>query len=290
MTALAEARVRIVAESVRMPEDRVAAMRDYVLLRHEGLTENDALGKMLLTWADTVDWCRRDKWEACFRAVEGSRLLASDALRADLRIKDVMLRKMQVEDIVNRLYEKATLPGEGAASAAAQYMRYARQLDETLDRLESEVSKSAQRFSELSALPVWRNHRADVLAGLHESYHGKGAQYDLLCTRLASVTVMIDQLEDSPTSIDPSQYEKLVTAQTHLINQLQKFTEATKSETIRSEVQEAIVRMMVIVEHHVAPTYPQLWNTITQDVIQRAGGGEIVEHAAPVARRSPRSG
>ena len=130
----------------------------------------------------------------------------------------------------------------------------------------SELAEQVRRTSlELRSSQKWDHERAQVLRELHEQFEG-GPHYDLLCDRVASLSVRLKQMEQSGRDYSAQEHSALNNQMLAYINQLQKYTEAMKSESISREAQTVAEQILQLVEKHCATTYPELWLSIMRDV------------------------
>jgi hypothetical protein len=106
-----------------------------------------------------------------------------------------------------------------------------------------------------------------TLAELKEQFDG-GPQYDLLCERAAALTARLRRMEDSAREFPAADHARLNQQLLSYINQLQKYTEAMKSETLSREAQGVAEQILMIVEKSLATTYPELWHSVMRDVRQ----------------------
>src|SRR5215472_11493704 len=130
----------------------------------------------------------------------------------------------------------------------------------------SELAETVRRSSlELHASARWSAEREAILADLHEQFEG-GPHYDLLTDRVASLSIRLRQMESSGRDYSAQEHATLNTQLLGYINQLQKYTEAMKSESISREAQTVAEQILQLVEKHCAVTYPELWLGIMRDV------------------------
>jgi len=111
----------------------------------------------------------------------------------------------------------------------------------------------------------WGREREQILADLHEQFEG-GPHYDLLAQRVAALAVRLRQMEASGRDYSAQEHSVLNAQMLGYINQLQKYTEAMKSESISREAQTVAEEILQLVEKHCAVTYPELWLGIMKDV------------------------
>lgn len=111
----------------------------------------------------------------------------------------------------------------------------------------------------------WDHAHAELMASLKEQFEG-GPHYDLLCERVAGLHVRLKRMEASGRDVPASEHAQVNAQLLGYINQLQKYTEAMKSESISREAQTVAEEILQLVEKHCAVTYPELWLTIMRDV------------------------
>lgn len=105
-----------------------------------------------------------------------------------------------------------------------------------------------------------------LLKSLQEQFTGGGPHYELLCERVAGLHMRLQHMEASGRDFSPQEHATLNTQLLSYINQLQKYTEAMKSETISKETQEAVEEVLRIVERHLGTTYLEVWHAVVKDV------------------------
>ena len=111
----------------------------------------------------------------------------------------------------------------------------------------------------------WDKLHEDTLGELKEAFEG-GPHYDLLCERVAGLHVRLKRMEASGRDVPASEHAQINAQLLGYINQLQKYTEAMKSESISREAQTVAEEILSLVEKHCAVTYPELWLQIMRDV------------------------
>lgn len=122
------------------------------------------------------------------------------------------------------------------------------------------------RRRQLESLQLFRNEYQQTYDALIEAYGDLGPQYRLIVERAASIDARIKVLDQSQRNISTDEVAELTKLHLSLMNQLQRYTEATKTESLTRQTQETIQQLMIIVEHRVAPTNPALWREIVHDV------------------------
>lgn len=134
----------------------------------------------------------------------------------------------------------------------------AHDLSENLRRTSLELPMQSQFEREYTAL----------LDELKEQFEG-GPHYDLLCERVARLHVRLKQMESSGRAYTPSEHAQLNNQLLSFVGQLQKYTEAMKSESISREAQAVAEQILAVVEKRLSTSHPELWLDIMKDV--RAG-------------------
>lgn len=132
-----------------------------------------------------------------------------------------------------------------------------------------EISQQAHDLSEaVRKSKLEGSPRADpaLVTSLKEQFQGGGPHYDLLCERVAGLHSRLKFMEASGRDFSPQEHATLNTQLLSYVNQLQKYTEAMKSETISKETQEAVEEVLRIVERHLGTTYLEVWHAVVVDV------------------------
>lgn len=137
------------------------------------------------------------------------------------------------------------------ATALGRYQ----QAEDALNRHLYEATTTAQHKARV----------ADIFGRLLEEYGELGPQYAILARRLAEITAKIEAMNESGR-IAPEEEARLYNLVTSITNQLQKHTEATRSESVSKEAQEMVRAVLKIVEGVVATENPQLWSRALQTV------------------------
>ncbi len=245
----------------------------------------------------------REQWELAFRASRSSSMLLSDPLRADLELEGLLRRKAEIVQQMETAHDLATMPTprfpepswskyvQDASESLQRGMREYRKLALDLDHVNELIHEQQQRMARDHAVNSsrvdWRERHALIRDELIQTYKGRGAQYDLLIDELSRHKLAIEQMRAAPVPLDMAEYNKLAITILGHVNQLQKFTEASKTESIRTEVNEAIEGTLKVVESYIAPSYPNLWLEIVTEVVRRMGGQVIEQDGGYVAVPPP---
>lgn len=130
----------------------------------------------------------------------------------------------------------------------------ANQLAESLRRKKLEIPEGAAAQEE----------HARVYQELVQQFDG-GPHYRLLCQRVAALQVRLRQMETSGRSYSSAEHSHLNGQLLSYVNQLQKYTEALKTESISKESQAVAEAILGLVERHLA-AQPDLYLAIMRDV------------------------
>lgn len=128
--------------------------------------------------------------------------------------------------------------------------------------LADDVRKAAL---EMPAAADWDRLHAQTLQDLTAQFDG-GPHYQLLCERVAGLHVRAKRMEASGRDVPASEHAQINAQLLGYINQLQKYTEAMKSESISREAQGVAEEILALVEKHCATSQPELWLEIMRDV------------------------
>ena len=124
------------------------------------------------------------------------------------------------------------------------------------------------RRRQLESLAHYQSRFKQTYDDLFEQYGDLGPHYRILVERAASIDARINVIEQSGRDLPLDELVELNKLHTSLINQLQRYTEATKTESLTRQTQDTINQLLVIIEHRVAPSNPTLWREIVHDVRQ----------------------
>ena len=122
------------------------------------------------------------------------------------------------------------------------------------------------RRRKLESLSLYMRQYEDTRTALLAEYGDLGPQYRLLIERMAAVDTRIKVMERSGRDVDTSEFSELHKTHLSYVNQLQKYTEAQKTESMSKQTQDTVSAVMVIIEHRLAATNPSLWREIVGDV------------------------
>jgi len=114
----------------------------------------------------------------------------------------------------------------------------------------------------------WSQEYNTLRQSLREEYDGLGPHYELLCDNCAAISIRLRQMEASGRDYDSGEYTDIHKLYLTYINQLQKYTEAMKSESINRQTQDVAERLVQIFERHFGNAYPVEWKTAVDELRQ----------------------
>lgn len=197
-------------------------------------------------------------------------VLASAALDPEYRLKHVLEAERRAKDEWDDCtYRADDIDPEDDPDGLEQARKDTRnayrrwfEISEQAQSLAEEVRRRTLELPENDAYAAAFKEAYDPLVAQFDG----GPHYRLLCERVAGLTVRLRQLESSGRDYAPSEHHQLNAQLLSYINQLQKYTEAMKSETISRESQAVAEAILGIVEHHIASSQPDLWLMVMRDV------------------------
>lgn len=146
------------------------------------------------------------------------------------------------------------------------------ELSKDIERLDNKIRKHESERVDGAQQEHWYQRRSILYQELQRQYQGYGSVYEFLCTALAEARVKLEQAQQSGRELSTDEFAKLIQTQTTIINQLQKYTETMKNQTVPQEVQEVAQSIMRCVEQEVASENPHLWQRVVKAVRQHVEG------------------
>jgi hypothetical protein len=194
-------------------------------------------------------------------------------------LADPNLEPLERLDVVRRQLSRARAEWEAAVVAEDAAEEYDAP-PELLDKARAEVRATYARWSTIAdqadelardarrSQPLEQSYEKAykaTLKELQEQFDG-GPHYDLLCERVAGLHVRLKRMEASPHEYPAPDHARLNQQLLGYINQLQRYTEAMKTESISREAQGVAEKILLIVEKHLATSYPELWRGVMHEV------------------------
>lgn len=210
-------------------------------------------------------WAMQDDWEGRFQ-----RLQAVEQAAPGRQLQELMSRERQARDVLDDAYRRAM----DEKASPADVSRWATALEawtRASARLREEAEALRRVELEERADRIWTRRALRLEQELLREYGSLGAQYRILVRRLVSAEMRLERAEASGRMIDAAEYAELARTVRDLVAQLQKHTEATRTEAVRVEVQQAVATTLSIVERRLADR-PTLWAEVVREVRQAIEG------------------
>lgn len=166
---------------------------------------------------------------------------------------DLESRRSQIRNEVRRTYNRWFELTAQARSAESEVRK--RRLERPLDG-------------------PWHDAYDTLRTSLRAEYEGLGPHYELLCDNCAAISVRLRQMEASGRDYDSGEYTDVHKLYLSYINQLQKYTEAMKSESINRQTQDVAEKIVQVFERHFGTSESVAWNEAVLELRQ------IIEGAA----------
>lgn len=272
---------------------RIWAGRLYTQFRTEELGSEAALGHILLvsmnpdapSYAKDLDgdllrsWADDGRWEAIFSNQQriGTEDKPKPSATADADRTELARAAQMASLMTESAFADAS--GEDATNSDMQRWRETQKLwMQTTEQLRAYDEKiSAKQLEETRAAEV-RIRRTEIVDALSEQYGQLGPQYKILVDRLAGVESYLRVMEEAAVIDNVDRYLELSKTSVNLVNQLQKYTEATKLPQLQSAREEGAAIVLRLLEVHLAPSQPQLYQRIVGEIVGAIGDDpEIVE-------------
>jgi hypothetical protein len=190
-----------------------------------------------------------------------SELLADPMLDPALRLKDIIRQVERAreewtaeEAACDEIAEPEALR-EAQARVRTAFNRWHALQDLAL-KAESEVRR---RSLEIPITGKWVEELTSTVEALKEQYDGLGPHYELLCENTARLTIRIRMMDESGRDVASSEMVEMHKLQIAYIGQLQRFTEAMKSQTVTKLTQEVAEAIIQIFERNFANLLPEQW-------------------------------
>lgn len=215
-----------------------------------------------------LGWCRDGGWEQEYRRQQTQSALQADPLS---RLKQLRLSLQDAQDVATQTRQACvTTPSNPNPVTETQIRKYqmAWKVYQSIAgelRDEEEKLQRTQLDKPLSA-PNSPNPATDIYDELLQQYGDLGTHYRILCQTLAQNQAKLQQLNLSERDVPVDEYIKLSDLNTKLIAQLQKYTEATRSQTVSQDLQTLAEELMHVVERCIGPTQPKLFADIVRAV------------------------
>ena len=269
------------ASAPKIPQRRIA-LRLFLRIRPQRASRSAAIDTLLQILQNERDrlpsdappadlrllqrWAEEDDWE-----LEYVRQRNAEQLRKDDLSTDEQLRRH--EELVQSSWDLVEIAREKAVQAdatASDYERYRSAQSGyhlAVDKRADYLTELAHKTREASNSQNARDQISQIYDELIEQYGALGPQYTILCRRIASLTYRLDAMDASGNN-HGDEWLKLNATLASMVNQAQKYTEATKSESLTKQSHDLMMKLLKIVEGTVSNKagQPRLWAQIVEDI------------------------
>ncbi len=209
-------------------------------------------------------WGREDHWDDEHEARKAAKNLQDEALRLDKRLRDLLAVQAQARDILDLSYQAAESP-DSNASEVARYKKALEAWTEVSAQVEVTEGKYRKAALETQNIQKWQTRFQEVSHSLLKEYGNLGPQYEILVAELARTVIKREQLDNSGREVSHEEWTKISSQIKDLTNQLQRYTEAVKTEVIKTATQDAILKTLEVVERALSD-HPHLWASVVSEV------------------------
>lgn len=211
---------------------------------------------------------------------ESPAILASPLLNPELHLKAVldMLERAREElieaqvtaDSFSGMDLPADTPESDVIEAREKVRANVRRCFARYQELNTQARKAEADFRrravEAPLTGRWSQEHVRLRRELQQQYEGLGPQYDLLCDNAAATAVMLRQLEMAGGDFDMSTWKDINELHLKYVGQLQRYTEAMKSESVNRQTQEVAIEIIRVFEAHFGNAYPDVWRKATIEI------------------------
>lgn len=264
-------------------DGRTWALNRYCRLREATTPDGAVAGVVTSLGESPVDvnpglvwsWARQDDWETVYRDRRAMGLPADPSDPSDV-VAALYTQVARARTLVDEAFELAR-EADGRVPSHHEKRDY-READarytKLLDQLETRRLKAERGREERQLLTSWSGEVRDATEGLLALYGSRGEHYRILCRAVAPVAVKLNHALD--LRLDTDEHDKLMATLCGTIAQLQKHTEATRTEAATEHVIDVVLG---VVERHLGQ--PRKFLEIVQDPQIREMIPARAQRAAP---------
>lgn len=209
-------------------------------------------------------WEKEGAWEIRYRDQELASILEAEGLQPDRRLSALLHMEQEAREVLDGAILVAKRP-VATKDDVAQYNTALNAWTNLQTKIAEAEADTRRRTFEQGNQDRWGDRYQEIFAGIMANYQGLGPQYEVLVSQLARQQVRVERAEASGRDVPLEETNESTKLTIALVGQLQKYTEATKSEAIRQEQQDAIMAVLRIVEGELSD-YPNLWQRVAQRV------------------------
>jgi hypothetical protein len=199
-------------------------------------------------------WAADGGWEDRYQRNTILELLEGDNDDED-ELRDLQTQLERATDVLDAAYDQTQSARDPdtdkpilTKSDTEKYKMALAAWSDIKDRLNAARERIRRRRIELQAPRDAIERKEKIVAELTRQYGDLGPQYRLLVEMAASIKLRIEMMEVSGRDYTSSEFEALAKLFLNYVGQMQKYTEATKSESITKEVNEFGVVFMGFVD------------------------------------------
>lgn len=223
------------------------------------------------------DWMQSDTWERGYERQQLLKPLDDDNRRALECVDECRIYLSKAKEALD--HHLTSGPEERGEVWTKMFVSLSTQVRVW----DGEVAKAEDTLRQMVLERQTEEIRAEgeaVYQDLISQYDGLGPHYNALCRRVAELHVRIEQANRSGRIVSSDEFTRMSDAYLRAVNQLQKYTETTKSESVSKETQEIVKAALRVVEDIVAPQAPQLWMKALRAVEAKIGAKPREEQAS----------
>lgn len=215
-----------------------------------------------------LGWCRDGGWEQEYRRQQTQSALQADPLS---RLKELRSSLRDAQDVATQTRQSCVAtpsnPNPVTETQIRKYQMAWKVYQSVAAELRAEEEKLQRTQLDKPLSPAEGPSASQTIYDeLLQQYGDLGTHYRILCQTLAQNQAKLQQLNLSERDVPVDEYIKLSDLNTKLIAQLQKYTEATRSQTVSQDLQTLAEELMHVVERCIGPTQPKLFADIVRAV------------------------
>ena len=237
----------------------------YMSARRKHETAEDALQATMAanshraTQAEIETWWLEQDWEGDFTRKTSAPI---DVVREETHPQVMLEKAITQEKAAYQAVELAeqkmrAKPGDKKlvadwASATDAWRKIAREVGVHAEKVRTFELEIANQ-------PIWQKQWEDLVASLKAQYRGQGPHYNLLCEDVADIAIRLRRIRQSERTLAPRDAYAWHHMLHEAIKRLQMYTESTKVETTKREVNAVTANLLNILETIIKPENPALW-------------------------------
>jgi hypothetical protein len=214
-------------------------------------------------------WARDGGWEKCYDQQRALATLSDEEFKNDYRLQRLRMQLRNAAEVLNNAYSKVTRTDDegNALSISTDVETYGKAYKIWKDALDSlwEAEQQLRRSLESRSTADSATRKDVIVNELLAEYGDYGPQYRHLISLVAGITLRIEAMEVGGRDAPSAEYVQLAKLKLDAINQMQKYTEATKSATVSQELNSLGAKFLEIAERRFG-TYPDEFAAFIEDI------------------------